>query len=186
MSERSDEMNQAAEVAPFADALRTLVPAGTAISRDRLLFEAGRAAAAPRFGWLWPCGTLLFAAISLALAGWAVFEERPAQTVVVERERVVEVRVPAPVEAPAPSPNLTEVKFEGAQASRETVQMYQVRRDMFRWGVALLPPTKPMEKARAVRDATGDLERWLEVPAGTLTAPYAKPSPLFPMMNGDD
>ena len=48
MSDRADEMNPTADVAALADALRALAPAPTGINRDRLLFDAGRSAAAPR------------------------------------------------------------------------------------------------------------------------------------------
>ena len=46
------------ELKPLADALRGLAPATPAIRRDRLLFEAGRAAARSPWAWLWKAGTM--------------------------------------------------------------------------------------------------------------------------------
>ena len=183
----SDEMNPASDLAPLADALKALVPATTGMSRDRLLFEAGRSAAASRLTWLWPAGTVLFAGLSFVLVGFIAFSERPTQTVVVQRERIVEVPVPVPVDNPQPSPpNFNEVVHVDSGPNAETLLMFQMRRDVLRWGVSMLPPSKPVEKTPKRGDSTRDLERWLDVPSGTFTAPYSRTSVLFPMIKGDD
>jgi hypothetical protein len=48
------------EQAAFESALSALAPAAGLISRDRLMFQAGRRAAGSS-GWLWRCATLLLA-----------------------------------------------------------------------------------------------------------------------------
>lgn len=181
MPESSDpEMNDA-ELTPLADALRSLAPATTEISRDRLLFEAGRAAAAPPFAWLWPTSTLLFAGLSCALASSILFAKQPEPTIV-ERERIVEVRVPvvpeAPAEAPVPSgPRIEFTRVEPRPmltTNTETVQMFKVRRDVLRWGPEMLPASKSVEKGMTASETARDLDRWLGVPNGTFSAPPQK------------
>lgn len=189
MSEHFNEMNSPSELTPLAEGLKALVPAPTTLSRDRLLFEAGRAAAAPRLAWLWPACTFGFAVATALLAVFVVWSDRPPQTVVVERERIVEVRVGVPVEKPielSPAPRLHEVTHEDEGISAETVKMYQVRRDVLQWGVAMLPGTKPARKVSLSSQNAGDLERWLEVPTGTFVAPPAKQPRFFPAIKGDD
>jgi hypothetical protein len=191
MSERFDEINPASDLAPLADALKALAPAATAINRDRLLFDAGRAAAAPRLAWLWPVGTFLFAGLAVVLAGFLAFDERPKEAVLVDREKIVEVQVPVPMEiGPQPqtqSPGPHELTQVDSAPSPEAVHMYQVRRDVLRWGVAMLPASKPVAKMPVNSgDTTRDLERWLDVPSGTFSAPTAKPARLFPKINGED
>lgn len=183
MSERFDEINPASDLAPLADALKSLTPATTGINRDRLLFESGRAAAASRLAWLWPVAAVAFACVASTLAGVMIFSERPQQVVVVERERIVEVRVPVSDDqddSPSPAPGIGEIRHESV--SPETVQMYQMRRDVLRWGEGMLPPSKP--KAQGPAQSAGELERWLDLPKGTLNAP--KTPRLFPQINGDD
>jgi hypothetical protein len=191
MSERFDQINPASDLAPLADALKALSPASTGINRDRLLFEAGRGAAVPRLAWLWPAGTFLFAGLAVVLAGFVAFAERPKEVVFVDREKIVEVQVPVPVElGPQPqtqSPGANEVVQVEAGPNPETMHMYQVRRDVLRWGVAMLPPSKPVAKMPlSGSDATHDLERWLDVPTGTFSVPSPKLSRLFPRINGED
>lgn len=192
MSERFDEINPASDLAPLADALQALAPAATGINRDRLLFDAGRSAASARLAWLWPVGTFLFGGLAVALAGFISFADRPKEVVVFERERIVEVQVPITVEVgPEPrdqTPSPIEAFQVDSSPSPETVHMYQVRRDVFRWGVAMLPPSRPTAKmALTSSQATRDIERWLDVPSGTFSAPQqSKTSRLFPRINGVD
>jgi hypothetical protein len=165
------------ELAPLAEALRSLAPTSTAISRDRLLFEAGRAAAA-RPSWLWPGSTMLFAGLALFLAAFVVFPNPQTPTVVV-RERIVEVRVPEiakapPVEVPSGvSPaHVAEVVQDDSGPSPEAVHMFHVRNDVLRWGVDMLPVSKIVDRPSISRNTADDLNRWLEIPPGTFAVPH--------------
>ncbi len=188
MSESTNNLNP--ELAQMADALGSLAPASTTISRDRLLFEAGRAAARPA-SWIWPGSTLLFAALSTLLAGF-LFVRDPVQTIVVERERIVEVRVPEPpstsgfpARRESPSQDDETVQLE-SNPSPETVRTLQIQRDVLRWGPEMLPISIPAENSDSLYSDAGELDRWLNVPPGTLTAPSQKARRLFPKLFGDD
>jgi hypothetical protein len=190
MSEDTNHLSSSPDLALVEEALRALGPAATAIRRDRLLFEAGRAAA-PKASRLWPGAAILFAALSLALAVLLIFPG-DRQPVVVERERIVEVFVPVPAEprlsqspsvsSPAAAPEIV----QSEPLSPEALRMFQVRRDVLRWGPEMLPASKPVEMPRSPRDSARDLDRWLEVPPGTLTAPYRQTSKPFLNLQGDD
>jgi hypothetical protein len=176
---------------PVADALRALDPAPAEFSRDRLLFEAGKAAA-HRPHWGWPSSAAFFAGLAAVLAYYLTFPEAHTPTVI-ERERVVEVRVPVPVEREQPEQHsplprgvneARHVEPDEAGPSPEAVRMYQVRRDVLRWGEDMLAAGKPT--GPAPRASARDLDRWLDVPPGTLTAPYQNAPRLFPKILGDD
>jgi hypothetical protein len=192
MSERFDEINPASDLAPLADALKALTPAATGINRDRLLFEAGRSAAVSRFAWVWPVGTFAFGGLAVVFAGFVAFAERKREVVVVERVKIVEVQVPVPIEVGPEPRHQSAVPNDGSQVDSrlnpEAVQMYQVRRDVLRWGVVMLPPSRPVAKMPLRSgDSAREIERWLDVPAGTFAGPVAKPAVrLFPNINGDN
>jgi len=135
---------------PLADALRRLAPQPAAFSRDALLFAAGKAAGAPRLpAWAWPSATGLFASVSLVLGAFllspadlTVQYVNVPQTVYVDR--VTEVRVPPPSPPPSPPPELVvdvAVDDDGPNAA-EARRMWQVRQDVLRWGVDMLPKSK--------------------------------------------
>jgi len=178
MPENTDKLNLPPELAQIEGAFSSLNPAATGISRDRLLFEAGRADASRMF-WLWRGAAVGFAGLSLVLAVLVVFPIDRHPTIV-ERERIVEVRVPVPAlpEPPRPSsapvsdPVRETVQKEPA-LSPEAVHMFQIRRDVMRWGPDVLPESRPVEKLSSDESAR-ELGRWLELPPGVLTAPYQK------------
>lgn len=189
MSESTEPLNTPPEFDPLADALRSLAPAATAINRDRLLFEAGRAIAASRFAWVWPSCAISFAGLSAVLAGFLFSPEHPT---VIERERIVEVRILVPVSPPAPElpketvpAKIERPPSEERSPSPEAIRMFQVRRDVLRWGPDMLPASKDLGSPIR-RDTAEDLDRWLELPAGTFAAPYRKTPRLFPNILGDD
>lgn len=195
MPESINDMNPSPDLAALAESLRSLDPASTTISRDRLLFEAGRAAATPRLGWLWQGGTVAFAGLSLVLAMFVAFPSAPAQ-VIVERERIIEVRAPAaPKSVEPPSANSQSrgevVEHDSKPASNdqrfspESVRMFHVREDVLRFGPEMLPDPQPVEKTVSPPEAR-DIERWLEVPPGTFAAPQQKAPRLFPNFLGED
>jgi hypothetical protein len=188
MSESANNLNP--ELAQTANALGSLAPASTTISRDRLLFEAGRAAARPA-SWIWPSSTLLFATMSALLAGF-LFIREPVQTIVVERERIVEVRVPEP-----PGTSGFPARRESSSHDDETVQLepspspetmrtLQIRRDVLRWGPDMLPVSTHVESTDSPDSEAGEINRWLNVPPGTFTATPQKAQRLFPNLFGDD
>lgn len=91
MSEQSGERDE------LERALTALAPRRTEVDRDRLMYQAGRAAAATRYRrWLWFSGGLTVASggATALLALALVFTPRPV--------RVVTVPLPAPAPAPAP------------------------------------------------------------------------------------
>ena len=189
MSENTEPVNSPSEFFPLANALRLLTPAATAINRDRLLFNAGSAAVALKLPWLWPSCAIFFAGLCVVLAGFLFF---PVHPTVIERERIVEVRIPVPVSPPALEPPREPIpaKIDGSpredqSPSPDAIRMFQVRRDVLRWGVEMLPASKT-STVPTRRDTAADLDRWLEVPAGTFAAPYQKTARQFPNILGDD
>lgn len=159
------------EINPLAAALRRLAPQPAAFSRDALLFNAGKAAAVPRVpAWAWPTATGLFAGVSLVLGAFLLSPAEPGvqyvtvpQTVYVDR--VVEVRVPAPASASATAEMAQE---ETGPDSAEARRMWQVRREVLRWGVEMLPKSKasagPVSPPR-------DVQRGSFAPPGSFAIP---------------
>jgi hypothetical protein len=100
----------------FERALSQFTPAPPSIDRDRLMFLAGKASAAPGtqysvlstqyFGrkWLWPASTAVCAATSLALAV-ALFLRPTPHTIVVSRELPVILPAPSAAQAIASQPD---------------------------------------------------------------------------------
>lgn len=186
MPESTDFMNPTPELVPLANALKALEPATTAISRDRLLYEAGRAAAAPKLLWLWRTGTVVFAGLSVVLCAVLVsLDHRPPE--IVERERIVEVRVPVevpvPIPAPSPAPTVNEFVKADVSPSPDAVHMLHVRNDVIRWGVDMLPAPRSGGNPPPL-NRSDDLDRWLGVPLGTFAVPNQKPK-LFRSILGD-
>jgi len=76
--------------------LAALRPSGAPLDRDRLLFEAGRASAAPaRRRFVWPAATAAMTAAAACLAVMLFYQPPPQ---VVERVRIVEVERLVPAE----------------------------------------------------------------------------------------
>ena len=158
------------DLTPFADALRLLTPQPPAMSRDALLFAAGKAAGRPR-PWLWPTAAGAFASLSAVLAGFVVSPAAP-EVRYVELERIVYVERPAPdrTETAEPSPPASSHSVAAEDESRERLRLLQVRRDVLRWGVEMLPESKP--SAGPSPDVVArDLTNWLNLPAGTFALP---------------
>jgi hypothetical protein len=130
-------------MSPLEAALGQLAPAAGALSRERVLFEAGRASARP--GRTWP---LLAGASSLLASVLAlVLLTRPAQVV----EHTVIVRVaqpPAPPSPPPPEPAADNPLVEQTEpttdffVSGETDYLRR-REEVLRWGVDRLPAAAP-------------------------------------------
>jgi|SRR5947209_3521959 len=176
MPDRQDDLNPASELAPFADALRRLAPQPPHLSRDALLFEAGRAAAAPKLApWVWPTATAGFAALSLVLAAFLLSPGSGQNVVYVDRP----VYVPA---GPAqPSPPAEPLSNSGAMLTSgekpkpevetsETARLLHQRNDVLRWGIDMLPESKPSPGNSSSDQTTRDTIHWLNLPPGTFAS----------------
>ena len=187
MSENTNDLNP--DLARLADALGALAPASTTINRDRLLFEAGRAAA-HRNRRIWLVATLGIVGAATVFAAMT-FTRSPARLVVVERERIVEkLVIAAPSASDAPehyeSPERSEqTASSNLNLSPEMVRMFQIRQDVARWGPDILPTSMPTEESQSAPLDKHDLDRWLGVPPGTLTAPIQRSPRRFPGFLGD-
>jgi hypothetical protein len=196
MPQPSDEMK------PVADALRDLAPATPAISRDRVIFEAGRASMRSPYAWLWKAGTLFFSGTTLAL-GYAFFFwipessfEPPPQVhapslyppVVRSNEEILPPGsahfVQPPAGNPTPTPTIpAPIPVPEVSPSTETIEMWKVRNEVLKWGPEMLPPSHTSTKS--VGDPSKELDRWLGIPTKAFTAPYNPPQ-FFPKFGKED
>jgi hypothetical protein len=185
------EPNEPSPDVTLAAALRELAPAAGGLSRDRMLFEAGRAAARPACPWAWPVTAGGFAMLAIAFAGVLAFNEPRIHFV--ERDRPVYVQVPRPVEGPrqevippSPEPEPPVAATPPAEDVRaaEARRMAELRRDVLRWGVDMLPePRSGTTPAQPPRDR--DLEQLRPTP-GAYASPYWLPFRPHSIRNGDD
>jgi hypothetical protein len=190
MPDRQDDLNPASDLAPFADALQRLAPQPPHLSRDALLFEAGKAAAAPRLApWVWPGATATFAALSMVLGA---FLASPGDRPVVYVDRPVYAPAVPPDRPPEPptsaSAMLTKAeKPKPESESSETARLLRRRNDVLRWGVDMLPESKPSAGGPSSDQTTRDTIHWLNLPAGTYAAlPSATPKKPGKSENDDD
>jgi hypothetical protein len=171
MPDREDDLTMPADLAPFADALQRLAPQPTHLSRDALLFEAGKAAGTSRVPvWVWPSATGLFAATSLVLAAFLIdpVTSQPVERVVyIERAAPLPALEEPPVHPPVPPEPLPTSVDDHSKAAR----MLQVRRDVLRWGVDMLPESRVESIARPREESARDLARWLNLPPDTFAHP---------------
>jgi hypothetical protein len=188
MADRQDDLNPASDLAPFADALKRLAPQPAHLSRDALLFEAGKAAAGSRLPlWSWPAATAVFAGLSLVLGAFLLSPSTPAIEYV---DRVVYVS-PPPAErlhiadSVAPLPAAKTAKTRSAE-DMEKARMLQVRRDVLRWGVDMLPESKATKAGPSQDVAARELTHWLNLPPGTFALHAAQPKKLAPKVDDND
>jgi hypothetical protein len=164
----------------FEQTLAALSPARPSLVRERVLFEAGRAAAeaAARrrlFAWR-AAAAVLLAALGLAVA--AASNPR-----VIERDRIVYVPAPAAPETPAVVAQDTGDAYADGWAARERhllasfdrpllpssdADYLTVRDAMVRWGVRGMPSPPAAGRAPAAAEPTVD---------GLLGIPPRKPAP---------
>jgi hypothetical protein len=191
MPDRQDDLNPVPDLGPFAEALKRLDPQPPNLSRDALLFAAGQAAAQPRLGpWVWPSVAAGFAALSLVLGAFVISPTGPAPTV---------VYVPAPA-APAPGPGWHELPANPPEPpsakptaialsaeDREMARMLQVKRDVLRWGVDMLPDPESAGGPGPSQDvAARQLTWWLNLPPGTFALPAVQPKKPDPKDDDND
>jgi hypothetical protein len=189
MPDRQDDLNPASDLAPFADALKRLAPQPAHLSRDALLFEAGKAAGAPRTApWVWPGTAAGFAALSLVLAAF-LFSPVGGSTVVYV-DRPVYLTTPATPEPPPESKPtvpafVTDVRKRPDPEAAETARLLRQRRDVLRWGVDMLPESKPSTGGPSPDVTAREVTHWLNLPPGTFALPATQPKKPAPK-NGDD
>jgi hypothetical protein len=175
MPDRQDDLNSASDLSPFADALKRLAPQPPHLSRDALLFEAGKAAGTSRLKWAWPGTAAVFAGVSFVLAAFLMSPDS-SRTQYVERVVYVE-RAAAERDAPARTaekPALPK-KSKANDESLDEAKAYQVRRDVLRWGIEMLPEPKPAAKGPSQDAVASEVRHWLNLPPGTFALPPTQP-----------
>jgi len=172
MPDRQDDLNPASDLAPFADALKRLTPQPAHLSRDALLFEAGKAAGAGRLArWVWPSAPGLFAAVALVLAAFLVAPAAPGGT---GEPQIVYVYVPRPApEPPAAEPGSASAAMvmkprpTSGDESLETARLLRQKRDVIRWGLDMLPEPRPAGGGPSADVTAREVTHWLNMPPGT-------------------
>ena len=123
------------ELTDLAAALGQLRPTA-AIERDRLLYEAGRAAAPA--GWKWPLAAGVTSLLAVILGLVLVFRPAPAPEV-----RFVRVPAPPGVTPPAPpqpSPRPPEPVQSALAPAWSDVPYYRMQEQIAHWGLDAVPP----------------------------------------------
>ena len=170
MSEEYEQIGP--ELAAIESAMRRLAPQPTTLSRDVLLFEAGKAAAQPRIpAWTWPASTVFFAMLAATLGAFLITPSDRSE-IRYQTQYVFTKELPA---APNDVPSLTApsaaetVKIDPAHA--DLAKMLRVRRDVLRFGIDALPPSTAPDDGPSPVLTAKDLNRWLNLPPGTFATP---------------
>ncbi len=173
--------DQPEELTPLADSLRRLAPQAPTLSRDALLFAAGQAAGSPRAPWwAWPSATAFFAGLSVVFGAFAFspteirYVQQPIYIPTPIEQRLQ--GLPNPIEEPPSRPPAAIAKSTPDPDADEVARMLRVRREVFRWGLDMLPPTKSARDPNPEATAH-ELRRWLDLPSGTFAAPTIPPKP---------
>jgi len=190
MPDRQDDLNPASDLAPFADALKRLAPQPPELSRDALLFAAGKAAAQPRaFPWLWQTTTGVFAALSFVLGAFLMSPDAPLVVHAPAPPPTVSY-IPDPPRAPQPAAEpgtpTTKPKARASEGFAETARLLKQRRDVLRWGVDMLPEPKPSTAGPSADVAAREVNHWLDLPPGTFASPAAQPKKPAPKDEDDE
>lgn len=161
-------------------ALAALTPVPAALDRDRLMFQAGRAARGTA-SWAWPAATGVLTALAAALA--LVMVLRPP---VVTETVVIHVPVEVPP-APAPPKPAPETPVESSPATSRPAEVatsspispgyLRLQEQILRWGLDALPagrPTAPAAPPITVEQLLG------ESPRPSQPSPWWKPQSLIP------
>lgn len=180
MPDRQDDLTPT-DLGPFADALKQLAPQPAHLSRDALLFAAGKATGGSKLPpWLWPMSTGSFAALSLVLAGFLVSPtqvgmQNVERTQVVYSDRPADADLPRAPDSISPPVERPKTKSRADDSSAETLRMMQVRRDVLRWGIDMLPESKSAGGGISQDVAASELKHWLNLPPGTFASPWLQP-----------
>jgi hypothetical protein len=129
-----DELNK------LENALRGLAPVPVQMDRDRLMFDAGRAARPA--GWKWPMATGIVSLIACVLGVCLMLRPEP---MVIERTVYVQVpSKPVPEPTPRPAPTPTPLEYSSQDSPRpETSGYQQLQEQVLRWGLDGLPAARP-------------------------------------------
>jgi hypothetical protein len=175
MSDECHEMKPD-ELLPFERALASLAPSPMERSRDQLLFEAGRQTVAPRNLLFWQVSAGSLGILSLVLALIVLYPTSPT-IVYQDREIVKYVEVPGP----GPSDKYVSKDIEdespiGSRADRQALdnakKMLQVRNEVLRFGVEMLPPTNyAASPSSSNPESKSDSSESLKTSRGTFATP---------------
>lgn len=150
----------AEELNDLAAALGELRPS-SAVDRDRLMFEAGRAIRPT--AWCWPLATIASSLAALGLGAVLLFRPAPAPIT-----RTIYVHLEAPVPAapvqPAPEPGPTGPP--AGQAAWPDFPYYRIQEQLSRWGFDAVPPPTHAEPDQTPEPVDGLLNSF-----GVETAP---------------
>jgi hypothetical protein len=131
------------ELTPLESSLARLVPRAERLSRERMLFEAGRSCGRP--GRLWPTLTGLSSLTALVLAGWLLMHP---PRVIVEERIVMRVKAASPALPPAQAAEqVAEFAEEPVRRTLPGNEYLRLREGMLLWGMDALPA--PMEGTSA-------------------------------------
>lgn len=178
MSDETHEVMPPEDLHHFARSLAALAPHGPAKSRDQLLFEAGKISVRQPMTWLWQTSAGGFAFLSLVLGLFLLW---PGEPRVIERERIVfrtvEITPPPKEEpeiSPSPLPTVPEEHFVSLPVdsrSEDAKKMLQVRNEVLRWGVDMLPRETAASSMIRTPKTDQELAEWLQMPRGTFAVP---------------
>src|SRR5579883_1576259 len=120
-------------------ALAALAPAPAALDRDRLMFQAGRAARAG-FHWGWPVATGVLAAAAAALALVMVLRPPVVTETVVVHVPVEPAPPPKAVAEPSGSPEVVALQpVAGETESAAPAGYLRLQEQILHWGLDALP-----------------------------------------------
>lgn len=155
---------------PLIESLRELHPTGASLSRDRLLYSAGRASTTHSLR-VWQASACLFASAALVLGSVLWLRSPQVQTI----QRTVYVEVPAPVQTPEPLPEpapsaeppepieLVRVPSPEPKITLTGNEWLTTRQHMLRWGAEILPDRPPRPRSGNAED----MRNWLGLPASS-------------------
>jgi hypothetical protein len=186
MPDRQDDLNPASDLAPFADALRRLAPQPAHLSRDALLFEAGKAAATRLPAWVWPSVAGGFAALSVVLAAFLMSADPPAAPEVRYVYGAPSPPMPEADAVPKPEPAAKPRPLKSSEDLSETARLLRQRQDVLRWGIDMLPESKPAAKGPSADMTAREVTHWLGLPPGTFAVNPALPKKPDPKNEDDE
>lgn len=148
---------------PLTERLHSLAPSTGRFTRDRVIFEAGRADGRRALVG-WRIATGICACLTLMLAGWISL--RPVPTEIIER--TVPVMIPSEPEETPPEPYPVAPEFTGTYSGPDFSdpqirRAFQIRRDVLRWGIDHLPA--PPRRSEPIRtESPEEFREWLGLP----------------------
>ena len=153
-----------AGLSALEETLGQLTPSPGGLSRERVLFDAGRASARP--GRIWP---VLTAVSSLAAVVLGLLLMRPVPSVV---ERTVIMHVSEPPALPSVPPREPSPEGPATEQTEPTTPVFtsgetdylRRRQEVLRWGVDVLPAASPRSRS-SLPLTPGELRQFSDVPS---------------------